>query len=167
MDLNLRIHSAFKENDFEQLRDLLGHSCEFPNCHLEEFGHLLEYAIYHSSLSFINEMLDAGAEPNYEDHAGFPSIIAALSSERDDRKDIIDLLLKYGGDINQRGINDWTPLHWAAANNDVKLIEYLLGKGADPTLRTDIDDKATPLEEAEILGCESSVKILKRLKGNK
>ncbi len=167
MDLNLRVHSAFKENDFERLRDILGHSREFPNCYLEGFGHLLEYAIYHSSLSFINEMLDAGAEPNYEDHAGFPSIIAVLSSEREDRKDIIDLLLKYGGDINQRGINDWTPLHWAAANDDVKLIEYLLEKGADPKLRTGIDDKATPLEEAEILGCESSVKILKQLKGNK
>lgn len=167
MDLNLRIHSAFKENDFGRLRDILGHSREFPNCHLEGFGHLLEYAIYHSSLSFIKKMLEAGAEPNYEDHAGFPSIIAALSSERDDRKDIIDLLLKYGGDINKRGINDWTPLHWAAANDDVKLIEYLLEKGADPTLRTGIDDKATPLEEAEILGCESSVKILKQLKGNK
>lgn len=164
MDLNLRIHKAFKENDFEQLRDLLGHSREFPNFHLEGFGHLLEYAIYHSSLNFINHILDAGADPNYEDHAGFPSIIAALSSEREDRKDIIDLLLRYGGDIHQRGINDWTPLHWAAANDDAGLIEYLLEKGADPTLRTGIDDKATPLEEAEILGCESALKVLKRLK---
>jgi len=167
MDLNLRIHNAFKENDFEQLRNLLGSSQDFPNCHLEDFGHLLEYAIYHSSLSFIRKMLEAGAEPNYEDHAGFPSVIAALSSEREDRKDIIDLLLKYGGDINQRGINDWTPLHWAAANDDVKLIEYLFEKGADHTLRTGIDDMATPLEEAEILGCKGSVKILRKLIGNK
>ena len=164
MDLNLRIHNAFKENNFQQLRELLEDRQEFPNCKVEGFGHLLEYAIYHSSLNFIHKMLDAGAEPNYEDHAGFPSIIAALSSEREDRKDIIDLLLKYGGDINRRGMNDWTPLHWAAANDNISLIEYLLGKGADPTLRTGIDDKATPLEEAEILGCESAVKILKQFK---
>lgn len=166
MDLNLRIHNAFKENNFEQLSNLLGDRQEFPNCHLEGFGHLLEYAIYHSSLSFIQEILETGADPNYQDHAGFPSIIAALSSERVEREDMVDLLLSYGADINQRGINDWTPLHWAAAYDDVKLIEFLFEKGADPTLRTDIDDKATPLEEAEILGCKASVKILKRLTGN-
>lgn len=164
MDLSVKIDKAFKENDFEKLKSLIGNRQEFPNGHLEGFSPLLEYAIYHSSLSFIKKMLDSGADPNYEDHAGFPSIIAALSSEREDRKDIIDLLLRYGADINQRGINDWTPLHWAAANDNARLIEYLLEKGADPTLRTGIDDMATPLEEAEILGCESSVKILKQIK---
>ena len=166
MDLNIRIHNAFKENDFEQLSSLLGHKHEFPNVQLEGFGHLLEYAIYHSSLGFIEKMLEAGAEADYEDHAGFPSIIAALSSEREEKEDIIDLLLRYGADINQRGINDWTPLHWAAANDDVKLIEYLFEQGADPTLRTGVDDKATPLEEAEILGSKASVKVLKELTGN-
>ncbi len=167
MDMNYRIHSAFKNNDFEQLRNLLSHLEEFPNCHLEGFGHLLEYAIYHSSLSFIQKFLEAGADPNYGDNMGFPSIIAALSSEREDREEIINLLLDFGGDINQRGINDWTPLHWAAANNDTELIQYLMNKGSDPTLRTRIDDMATPLEEAEILGCKSSVAMLKQFESDK
>ena len=167
MDSNQRIHTAFKQNDFDQLRNLLSHLEKFSNCHLEGFGHLLEYGIYHSSLRFIHKLLAAGADPNYGDHAGFPSIIAALSSGRGDREEIVDLLLDFGADINQRGINDWTPLHWAAANDDAELIDYLMKKGSDPTLHTRIDDMATPLEEAEILGCKSSVAMLKQFECDK
>lgn len=166
MDLRRELDRAFKTDDFELLRELLGNRRDFPNCREPGFGHLLEYALYHSSLSFIQKLLEAGANPNYEDNDGFPSIIAALSSEREERQDMIDLLLQYGADINRQGLNDWTPLHWAAADNDIRLIGYLLDKGADPTIRTRIDDKATPLEEAEILGCTEAVKVLRQRSEN-
>ncbi|NGP77425.1 ankyrin repeat domain-containing protein [Balneolaceae bacterium YR4-1] len=164
-ELGIKLDRAFKNNDFEFLRALLGNRPDFPNCRETGVGHLLEYALYHSSLSFIKKLLVAGANPNYEGNDGFPSIIAALSSERDEREDMIGLLLQYGADINQRGLNDWTPLHWAAAGNDVRLINYLLDQGADPTIRTRIDDKATPLEQAEILGCIEAVTAIKERTG--
>lgn len=76
--------------------------------------------IYHSPLSCIRALLEQGADPNYADHAGFPSQIAALSCpERPDREEIIELLLGFGADIELRGINDYTPLHYAAVENDV------------------------------------------------
>lgn len=78
-------------------------------------GHCLEYAIYHSPLPFIRALLDLGAEPNYGDHHGFPSVIAALSTDRDDKYQIIELLIVSGTDVNHRGVNDYTPLHYAAA----------------------------------------------------
>lgn len=165
MDLSIKLDRAFKNDDFELFRELLGNRPDFPNCREAGFGHFLEYALYHSSLGFIKKLLEAGANPNYEDNDGFPSIIAALSSEREERQDMIGLLLQYGADINRRGLNDWTPLHWAAANNDVMLIEYLLDKGADPSIRTRIDDKTTPLEEAELLGCTEAVKAIKQRTG--
>ena len=44
---------------------------------------MLESAIYHSPLAFIRELLELGANANYPDHAGFPSLIAALSADRE------------------------------------------------------------------------------------
>jgi ankyrin repeat protein len=162
MSKALAVHEAYKRGDLNALRELLGDPPDFPNCR-GPAEIVLEYAIYRSPLVFIRTLLELGAEPNYGDHAGFPSLMAALSADRLDRYEIIDLLLKSGADIQQRGLNDWTPLHYAAATDDVKAIELLLAHGADATARTRIDDRATPIEEAEILGRSEAVRALREL----
>jgi ankyrin repeat protein len=161
----LTIHQAYQRGDLEALKALLGDPPDFPNCRGPAGAGeiILEYAIYHSPLPFIRTLLELGADPNYQDHAGFPSLIAALSSARADRCEIAELLLAFGADIQQRGFNDWTPLHYAAATHDLEGIEVLLAHGADPTARTRIDDYATPLEEAEHLGRAEAVKALRKL----
>jgi ankyrin repeat protein len=159
----LRIHEAFKSGDLAGIRLGVGDVAEFPNCEIPQLGsQCLEYAIYHSPIRFVGVLVEMGADPNYGDHAGFPSLIAALSTDRQDKHDLIDLLIAAGADIEQRGINDYTPLHYAAAQNDTMAIESLVSAGADLTARTRIDDLATPLEEAERLGCHDAMRILKR-----
>ena len=165
MAKDIAIHEAFKKGDLQALRRALEDPLDFPNvsCCPQSIGCVLEYAIYHSPLGFIHTLLKLGADPNYEDHAGFPSLIAALSCpERSDRKAILELLLTFGADIQQRGVNDYTPLHYAAAADDVNMIEFLLAHGADPDAKTRVDDYATPLEEAEILGKTSAVERLQK-----
>jgi ankyrin repeat protein len=160
------IHEAFKNGDLEALKGLLGDPPGFPNCRGPQgMGEsILEYAIYHSPLPFIRALLELGAEPNYQDHAGFPSLIAALSCrDQGDLYELLELLLSFGADIRQRGVNDYTPLHYAAHLDDPKAIAFLLAHGADPNARTHIDDFATPLEEAEILGRAKAVQALRRL----
>ena len=161
----LAIHQAYRRGDLEALKALLGDPPDFPNCRGPAGAGeiILEYAIYHSPLPFIRTLLELGADPNYQDHAGFPSLIAALSSGRSDRQQIIELLLAFGADIQGRGVNDWTPLHHAAATDDLKAIELLLAHGADPTARTRIDDCATPREEAERLDRADAVQLLRKL----
>src|SRR5690242_520064 len=97
-----RIDAAFRAGDFEGLRAALGSPHGFPDVSGPiTIGHCLEYAIYHSPLSFIRLLLDRGADPNYENHAGFPSLIAALtclrsvprSPRRPDAHAILELLL--------------------------------------------------------------------------
>ncbi len=165
MSNQLAIHEAFKQGDLSTLKSALGHPEEFPNCTSPlSIGNVLEYAIYHSPLPFIRILLELGADPNYQDHAGFPSLIAALScSDRSDQKELIELLISCGADIQQRGVNDYTPLHYAVAENDVEMIELLLSYGADPKAKTNIDDYTTPLEEAEMLGKSQAVNALKRV----
>jgi ankyrin repeat protein len=96
MNEALAIHNAYVRGDLQALRALLGNPPVFPNCQgppgMGEV--ILEYAIYHSPLAFIRELLELGADPNYGDHAGFPSLIAALSAaERPDKYEILELLL--------------------------------------------------------------------------
>jgi ankyrin repeat protein len=65
---------------------------------------------------------------------------------------MLELLLRFGADPNQRGINDWTPLHMAVAERNAEAIPILLAAGADPTLATGIDDYETPVEMAKQAG---------------
>ena len=165
MNGSLALHEAYKRGDLAALKTLLGDPSDFPNCRgpigMGEI--VLEYAIYHSPLPFIRELLELGADPNYGDHAGFPSLIAALgSADRPDMYEIVELLLSFGADIQQRGHNDYTPLHYAACAEDIRALELLLAHGADLEARTRIDDHATPLEEATNLGRERSVEFLKK-----
>jgi len=161
----IAVHEAYRKGDLAALKAALGDPPDFPNGRnppgFEAGG--LEYAIYHSPLAFIRTLLELGAEPNYPDAAGFPALIAALSTGRLDRLAIVELLLAHRADIEQRGINDYTPLHYAAATDDPEAIELLLAHGADPGARTRIDACATPLEEAEMLGRNAAVQALERL----
>lgn len=59
-------------------------------------------------------------------------------------KDIVDLLLSQGEDVNQRARNGSTPLVLAAASGHVDVVEFLIAKGADvsvtgPEGRTIVD----------------------------
>jgi ankyrin repeat protein len=159
-------HEAFEQGDLEALRAALDDPPDFPNslmpCALAVGDHCLEYAIYWSPLPFIRSLLMIGANPNYDDRAGFPSLIAALDRRRSDKHDVLALLLSFGADTQQRGINDWTPLHCAVGKRDLPAVELLLAHGADPLARTRIDDCTTPLEDAERIGFSEAVLLLTR-----
>jgi ankyrin repeat protein len=161
----IELHEAYVRGDLAAVRRLLDDPADFPNCRgVGTAGEVpLEYAIYWSSLAFVKELLEMGANTNYDDHAGFPSLIAALSAERrTDKLDLLELLLAHGANIQQRGHNDWTPLHWAAAHNDVKSVAFLLSRGADLNARTRIDNYETPLDEAERAGHQEVAAILRQ-----
>jgi uncharacterized protein len=158
------IDDAFKAGDFHALGKALGGSpAWFDETMPFEFGlgHPLEYAIYWSPLRFIEELIAAGSNVNYPDDAGFPSLIATLSTDRADKLDILGLLVRHGADLHQRGVSDWTPLHYAVSRHDLEAIRLLLASGADPTARTRIDDYRTALEEAEAAGLQDCVLLLR------
>jgi ankyrin repeat protein len=164
-----KIDAAFKAGDLAALRAAVDDPAVVPNGPMPlSIGPCLEYAIYHSPISFIRSLLDIGADPNPIDHAGFPPLIAALSCSRPqpgsagrpDVLEIIKLLLAFKTDPNQRGINDYTPLHMAVAEGNLAAVELLLGSGADPLLRTRIDEYETAREMAEQAGHDGIAKLL-------
>jgi ankyrin repeat protein len=161
----MAVDAAYKAGDMAGLRAALGEPPDFPNRrqpHDLGLDWPLEYAIYWSPFPFIAALLDLGADPNYDDAAGFPSLIATLSTDRPDRHAILELLIARGADLGQRGHNDWTPLHYAVAQRDLKAIDLLVAHGADSAARTRIDHCSTPLEDAEAAGFAEAVAVLRR-----
>lgn len=61
--------------------------------------------------------------------------------------------------MQQRGLNDWTPLHYAVSLDDAEAVEVLLAHGADVDARTRIDDCDTPVQLAESCGCKAVISI--------
>ena len=55
--------------------------------------------------------------------------------------------------------DDWSPLHEAIEKNHIRMVEYLLSKGADTTIRT-TGAGHTPLEMADFLGREDITNLL-------
>ena len=166
-----RIDEAFQKGDLDALRAAVDDPSVIPNGQMPiTVGSCLVYAIYHSPLAFIRTLLEIGADPNAPADDGFPPLIAALSSGRDvpgakprrDVDDVIRLLLSSGCDPNQRGINDYTPLHMAVAERNALAVQILLDGGGDPDLRTRIDDYETPLEMARAIDRADMIAILER-----
>ena len=161
------IDKAFKAGDFDALARALENAPRWVDEDMPfelGLGRPLEYAIYWSPLGFIEALIEAGSSVNY-DGAGFPALIATLSTDRHgrgDRLDVLNLLIRHGVDLNQRGLNDWTPLHYATNLRDLEAMRLLLEAGADPRLRTRIDECSTPLEDAEAAGFTEGASLLRR-----
>jgi len=85
---------------------------------------------------------------------------AGLSTRRPDKLEVLELLLASGADVGQRGVNDWTPLHYAVVERDAEAVRLLLAHGADPMLKTRIDDCTSPLEDAEAVGFTAGAELM-------
>ena len=166
----LQIHGAFVAGDLAALQAAVGDPSIVPNGPMPlAIGSCLEYAIYRSPRPFIRTLLEMGADAAPDQHDGFPPLIAALSASRSqpgsparpDVPDILRLLLQFGADPDQRGVNDYTALHMAVAEGNLDAVRILLDAGADPGLRTRIDEYETPLDMARKAGAEAILLCLK------
>jgi len=163
------VDRAFKAGDRAALESALGNPPDFPNCRMpQDLGvgdYPLDYAIYWSPLPFIIELIERGADLNRPADDGFPSLMATLASDRINRLAVLSVLLENGADTGQRGINDWTPLHYAVVQRDLPAVEILLDYGADPTVRTRIDDCTTPFEDAKATGFTEAAALMDDVSG--
>lgn len=169
-----RIDAAFKAGDLAALRAAVDDPADIPNGVMPmAIGPCLVYAIYHSPIAFVRELLEIGADPVNDDHSGFPPLIATLSGSRSrpgapargDVPELLALLLSFGADPMQRGINDYTALHMAVAERNLEAVDLLLSAGADPRAKTRIDDCESPLEMARSAGEAEIVARLTKDKG--
>lgn len=145
-------------SDFEELAAL----CEdFPGGRDPLVGrHWITNAIDCGSELAVAWMLSKGVDISFRDDEGYTVLHSALDRSLDDKHRVLELLLRHGAPVNAHGINDWTPAHVAAARGDVKALKLLVTYKADLSIRTTIDNYATPLEEARSLKKEAAVRFL-------
>jgi ankyrin repeat protein len=143
---------------FEELSEILDGFPEGTDDFI--FNHWITNAIDCGSKLSIEWMLSKGVNLDFREEDGYTPLLSAIERNAPDKYDVLELLLQHGAPVNEQGINDWTPLHMAAARNDIKALSLMLKYGADLSIKTRIDDYATPLEEARILNCEEAVRYL-------
>ena len=123
----------------------------------------ITHAVAWGALSTIRWMLSKNVPLDVREEDGRTLLHCAIDRAQADRSEVLELLLQHGAPMDLHGLNDWTPAHLAAARNDVPALELLVRYGADLTLRTRIDDYATPLEEARHLKRQEAVRYLEQV----
>jgi ankyrin repeat protein len=85
------------------------------------------------------ELIKLGADVNYIDRANHSAITAAVVSGK---KELIDLMLEHGANINQRADNKTGLVLLATINSNSSMVAHLLEKGADPNMQDEDGDTA-------------------------
>ena len=72
---------------------------------------------------------------------------------------------EYGGNVNEERKGGGSPLHTATRSGSLDIIEYLVAKGADLTVKDRFGRNA--LEEAEFEAPKPTIELLRKLYANK
>merc|ERR1712224_527568 len=84
-------------------------------------------------MGMVQLLCEARADPNLPNRAGCAAIHAAVNSGK---KELVELLVHFNGDVQLADTRRWRPLHYAAAAKDASVVQCLLDNGADPDARS-------------------------------
>jgi ankyrin repeat protein len=157
------IIEALRSGDVDALENLAATVPEFPHGR-DSITHSrwITIAVAIGSIGAVEWMLRQRVELAFDTEDGYTLLHSAIERTTDHAA-VLELLLAAGAPVNAKGINDWTPAHMAAARDDVEALRILVRYGADLSIRTGIDDYATPLDEARLLRAENAVRYLETL----
>jgi uncharacterized protein len=143
------IMELIRTADFEAMAELAECWGDFPSGKDDAVGrHWITNAIDCGSVEVVAWMLSHGASVPIEVDDGYSVLHSAIERNNEDKYAMMRILIDAGADVNEIGIHGYAPAHQAAVRNDVEALKILHEGGADFTLRTTVDDYATPLEEA-------------------
>jgi ankyrin repeat protein len=159
-----RVMSALQSGGREQWEAIAAELPGFPDG-VDDFIHRrwIVNALGSGSAASVQWMLTKGIDLDFRDDEGYTPVHVVIQRAAADRHELLEALLRAGAPVNRKGVNDWTPAHMAAACDDVAALRILVRYGADLSIRTAIDDYATPLEEARHLGKKNAAQYLETL----
>ncbi len=105
---------------------------------MEERFTPLHIAVILKKRALVKHMIERGSSVNKQNEYGASPFQTAVE---DGNVRMADLLLENGADINIRGWEGRTPLHWTIGMDDgycdPRMFKYLLERGADPSVKDD------------------------------
>ena len=104
-------------------------------------------------------LLEAGADPNYCTHDEYKSLITLATYNSSN--EIIELLIKHGGDVNKKDDKGYIAIHFAALHGRTDTVQILLRAGSKFDPQT--EDKNTPLAFAAKGGHQETMKVFLQL----
>lgn len=122
----------------------------------------LAFALRPDRLDLLKSLLAKGANPDTQVWSGMLAL--HYTASLDQMLEWAKLLLDYGANIEAKGINNFTPLHYAAANGAERMTELLISKGADVNAKD--SDGATPLHYAAANLQKGTLEILLKNKAD-
>ena len=149
------IHAAIRAGSLDNVKYLISNGADFEE--LEGDATPLCTAISCDRFEIAKYIISLGAEinPTRSFSVNSPLVEASLGSKFEMFKYLID----HGANVNSH--NPWgeTPLHWAANDNNKKVVEILLKKGANVNCASDTL-KITPLMYAAEKGNKDIITLL-------
>lgn len=87
----VELERALRAGDVPRARAALGGRAGFPNLN-DPYTNtpLLALALSWAPADAVEELLDLGADPNFEARDGFPALLGVILSERDDKHVLFD-----------------------------------------------------------------------------
>jgi ankyrin repeat protein len=120
---------------------------------------LMHQAVHHENIEVIKRFLKHNVNVNAKNINGdYYEDTPLHIATRKGNKEIVELLIAHGADINMPNYDDNTPLHIATMGGNIEIVELLIARGADINLPN--YDEDTPLHIATRKGNKEIVELL-------
>lgn len=135
------LHWAVVNGDAGQVKTLLAKGADVEAATRDEALTPLFLAAEAANTAILNELLEAGADPDSPNALGTTALMMAAKSGN---IEAIKSLLDHGAKPNATEAHGETALMFAAAENRADAIRFLIAHGADPKLTTRVEKLRQP-----------------------
>jgi ankyrin repeat protein len=134
---------ALAKQRLEGFRSLLAHGADLSRNaavtsltgNFQRPDQIIEVVLEHpANLAFLKAALEAGFDPNFMVNPGSHETLL-FTAVRAESEQAVAMLLDYGADPDHENISNITPMAEAHLRRDMRLVLFLLHRGADPTIK--------------------------------
>ncbi len=150
----LDIWEAAAVGDLPRVQELLGKDATLLNAYAPDGFTPLGLAAFFGHAAVLEMLLEGGAQVNLASRNAMqvrPLHSAVAQRDILAARQMAELLLAHGAEVNAVQMGSFTALHEAASRGDAALVRLLLAAGADPAACTDTGQTPRDLAKPDVL----------------